>query len=97
MLKHIRVNNYPCQIKWSPDEVCDLFIHKSISADQLIQENKTSTHKLIRDLYLLACQAALSNPMKKSKEAEILRTYAQSIKETSEIYDNLFNLGEWSC
>jgi cell shape-determining protein MreC len=71
------------------------WINTNISSrEELIQENKTSTRKLIRDLYLLACQASLKNPSIKSKEARVLRTYAKTIKETSEYYDNLFDLGE---
>jgi hypothetical protein len=94
MLKHIRVKNNLCIINWTPNEVCELLTYNAIKAEQLIQENKTSTRKLIRDLYLLACQASLKNPLIKSKEARVLRTYAKTIKETSEYYDNLFDLGE---
>ncbi len=90
MLKKLIIANKPQTVNWTPSSVCKLLECGLVRAEQLIQPTKNNTHKLIRDLYLLACQAALKAPMIKSKEAELLRSYARTIKQISEEYDHLF-------
>lgn len=90
MLKRLLIANKPQTVKWTPADVCELLRCGFIRAEQLIQPTKNNTHKLSRDLFLLACQASLSSGRSISKEAEILRSYAKSINQISKEYDHLF-------
>ncbi|MBL1140789.1 MAG: hypothetical protein HND53_02045 [Proteobacteria bacterium] len=77
-------------VEWTPNEVCDLLRSKSITADNLVQSNKLTTNKLIRDFFLLACRASLSSSQNDHKKADILSNYAKAIKQISNDYENLF-------
>lgn len=96
MLRKIQTLNKTYFINWTPSEVCYFLQLKSIRAEQLIQLNKQHTHKLVRQFFLLACQASL-NLERESREAVLLRTYAKAIKQISTDYENLFRRTEVSA
>ena len=77
-------------INWTPDEVCRLLRENAIKAEDMIQSSRSRTHRLIRELYLLACQACLVGSAKTDAQASLLCGYARAIKKISHDYDNLF-------
>ena len=90
MLRKIKTLDKAYIVNWAPDDVCSLLKNKSITADVLVQMNKLSTNKLIRDFYLLACRASLSSSAIENKKAVMLSNYAKAIKQISNDYENLF-------
>lgn len=81
-------------VEWNPNEVCDLLRNNAITADKLVQSNKYSTNKLIRDFFLLACRASLSSSGNEGNKAIILSNYAKAIKQISNDYEHLFGRRE---
>ena len=77
-------------VNWTPEEVCSLLENKTISASNLVQKNKVSTKKLIKDFYLLACRASLNAVDGEDRKAIILRNYANAIKRISNDYEKIF-------
>ncbi|MGB1801102.1 MAG: hypothetical protein ACPHLK_09780 [Gammaproteobacteria bacterium] len=77
-------------MNWTSNDVCKLIESNEIKPNVLIQANKINTNKLIKELFLLACGAALSSMEKDNKESVLLRSYAKSIRQISKDYEHLF-------
>lgn len=90
MLRKIIALNKTYYVNWTSNDVCKLIESKAIKPNVLIQANKINTNKLIRELFLLACGAALSSMEKDNKESVLLRFYAKSIRKISKDYEDLF-------
>lgn len=90
MLRKIKTLDKAYFVNWTPDAVCSLLKKESITADSLVQSNKLSTNKLIRELFLLACRASLSTSEVSNKKAMTLSSYAKAIKKISNDYEDLF-------
>ena len=90
MLRKIETIRKTYLVNWLAYDVCHFLQEKSIKAEQLIQADKNKTNKLIRQLFLLACQASLSSGVVENKESVLLSNYAKSIKQISEDYQILF-------
>jgi DNA helicase IV len=90
MLRKIITLNKAYMVEWTPEDVCNLLSKNAIRADKLVQSNKHSTNKLIKDFFLLACRASLCSAKKAEAKANLLRNYAKSIKQISNDYDDLF-------
>lgn len=90
MRKKLQTLNKHYFIKWTPDEVCRLLREHAIRAEDMIQSSRAQTRRLIRELYLLACQAGLVGSARTDAQASLLSRYASAIKQISHDYDNLF-------
>lgn len=90
MLRKIIALNKTYYVNWTSNDVCKLIESEAIKPNVLIQANKINTNKLIRELFLLACGAALSSMEKDNKESVLLRFYAKSIRKISKDYEDLF-------
>jgi len=90
MLRKIITLDKAYFVNWTPEDVCSLLQNKSITADNLVQSNKLSTNKLIREFYLLACRASLNSSEVENKKAVMLSNYAKAIKQISNDYEHLF-------
>jgi hypothetical protein len=94
MLRKIIAINRTYYVNWTAKDVCSLFEVKVVKASDLIQSNKLQTNKLIRELYLLACRASINSNNLNNKESLLLRSYANSIRQISDEYQNLFRRTE---
>ena len=90
MIKKITLSGEIINVNWTPDSICNLFKEKSVSFTELLQSNKSSTNKFIRDLYILACIASLETSGESKEKANLLNRYARNIKRISNDYEKLF-------
>ena len=90
MLRKIQTLKKTYYVKWYPETVCDLLLNKTIQAGDLVQQNARNNKKLIKEFYLLACQASLRSTKKDKKVALILCRYAKAIRQICIEYDFLF-------
>lgn len=90
MLRQIIALNKVYYVNWTSDGVYKLIESKALKPNLLIQANKRHTHKLVKELFLLACGASLTSMEKDNKESVLLRSYAKSIRQISKDYDYLF-------
>ena len=90
MLRKIIILDKIYTVNWTPDDVCSLLENKYIPASKLVQMNKINTNRLVRDFFLLACRASLNSTRIEDKKAIMLRHYANTIKQISNDYEQLF-------
>ena len=77
-------------VNWKADAVCQLLQVNDISAEDLIQSSRWHTRKLIKEFYLLACDACLDQAGKPSQHSSLLCRYAKRLNQLSREYENLF-------
>lgn len=90
MQKTLYTLNKTFYVEWTPDDVCVVLNQNHISANDLIQSNKSKTKKIVREFYLLACRASLNRSASDYINSRMLNRYAREIKQISNEYENIF-------
>lgn len=76
-------------VAWHPRDVCMLLETERLSPNELFPGKKDQLHRLIRDLYLLSCQASVSNRSgTNAGEHRILVRYARNLHDFYNFYRN---------
>ena len=65
---------------WHVDAVARLFIDEKLTPADLLSQQTTEIHQLIRDLYLLACAGALGGALNHNSNTTLLAQYARTLR-----------------
>ena len=90
MLRKIIALDKTYYVNWTANDVSKLLELNSVRASDLIQSSKSKTKKLVKELFLLACKASLNSKDINNRESVVLASYANSIRQISNEYENIF-------
>ena len=67
-------------VRWQVDAVTRLLIDERLTPFELMSRHVTETHRLIRDLYLLACAGTLGGTENQRPDTALLAQYAHTLR-----------------